>query len=123
MRGTKIESLSEFGSFYRKIELSKFVRNWHILGVRILSKIELFCRVENCRKMEMELILNISWKMQSAKKPGAESPRRTNQKNLDTPTLPVTPTAPRLPMRTPRPHDTLGSVGNVHDDSWEWHGK
>ena len=55
MRSTKIESLSEFGSFYRKIELSEFVRNWHILGVRILSINELFCHVGNCWNLSKDV--------------------------------------------------------------------
>ena len=110
MRGTKKESLSEFGSFYRKIELSEFVRNWHILGVRILSINELFCHVGNCWKLSKD-VNGIDTQYQLGNAIAKNPVGNPHTKNAKKPgATPMTPTLPRLPMRTPRTHDTLGSV-------------
>ena len=129
MRGTKIESLSEFGSFYRKIELSEFVRNWHILGVRILSINELFCHVGNCWNLSKDVNgIDTQYQLEKCNRKNPVGNLHEERKKTWTLHTPMTPTLPLLglPMRTSRPHDTLGSVALLRTyvgDSWEWHGK
>ena len=127
MRGTKKESLSEFGSFYRKIELSEFVRNWHILGVRILSINELFCHVANCWKLSKDVNgIDTQYQLEKCnrqKNLGQNPPHEERKKTWGNPHDSHTPTTSHANSTT---HDTLGSVALLRTyvgDSWEWHGK
>lgn len=96
-------------------------------GLRILSINELFCHVGNCWNLSKDVNgIDTQYQLENAiaKNLWEISTRRT-QKTCGYPTTPTLHT-PRLSMRTPRTHDTLGSVALLRTyvgDSWEWHGK
>lgn len=95
-------------------------------GGGILSKIELFCRVGNCWNWSKDVngIDNQSQLENAIAKIPVENLHEERKKTWGNPMTPTTSTRLDFPCEL---HDlttrSARLVGNVHDDSWEWHGK